>query len=141
MVGAGIFVLSGVAAEKAGPAVMLAFVIAAILEILLGLCYAELASKYPRAGGAYEYVTQTMGSFFGTMIRWAYWGAWLTASSFVSQGVGNYLYSLTGTPPMLSAIMLLIILGFLNVLGIKLSGIIQVVIVIVVIVVLILFLP
>ncbi|MBY6270091.1 amino acid permease [Parageobacillus thermoglucosidasius] len=52
MVGAGILVLSGVAAGKACPAVMLAFVIAAILEILLGLCYAELASRYPRAGGA-----------------------------------------------------------------------------------------
>lgn len=139
MVGAGIFVLSGVAAGKAGPAVMLAFVIAAILEILLGLCYAELASRYPRAGGAYEYVRQTMGSFVGTLIGWSYWGAWLAASSFVSQGFGNYLNSLTGAPPLLSAVVLLLILGFLNILGIKFSGVVQVGIVVVEIIVLLLF--
>lgn len=139
MVGAGIFILSGVATGKAGPAVMLAFVIAAILEILLGLCYAELASRYPRAGGAYEYVSQTMGSFVGTLIGWSYWGAWLAASSFVSQGFGNYLHSLTGAPPLLSAVILLLVLGFLNMLGIKFSGVVQVGIVVVEIIVLILF--
>lgn len=139
MAGAGIFILSGVATGKAGPAVMLAFVIAAILEILLGLCYAELASRYPRAGGAYEYVSRTMGSFVGTLIGWSYWGAWLAASSFVSQGFGNYLHSLTGAPPLASAIILLIVLGIVNILGIKFSGIVQVGIVIVEIIVLILF--
>lgn len=139
MVGAGIFILSGVAAGKAGPAVMLAFVIAAILEILLGLCYAELASRYPKAGGAYEYVSQTMGPFIGTLIGWSYWGAWLAASSFVSQGFGNYLHSLTGAPPLLSAVILLLVLGLLNILGIKFSGVVQVGIVIVEIIVLVLF--
>lgn len=139
MVGAGIFILSGVAAGKAGPAVMIAFVIAAILEIFLGLCYAELASRYPRAGGAYEYVSQTMGPFVGTVIGWSYWGAWLAASSFVSQGFGNYLHSLTGASPLLSAVILLLVLGVLNMLGIKFSGIVQVAIVIVEMIVLVLF--
>lgn len=139
MVGAGIFILSGVAAGKAGPSVMLAFVIAALLEILLGLCYAELASRYPKAGGAYEYVSQTMGSFIGTLVGWSYWGAWLAASSFVSQGFGNYLHSLTGAPPLVSAVILLIVLGLLNMLGIKFSGAVQVGIVIVEIVVLVIF--
>lgn len=139
MVGAGIFILSGVAAGKAGPAVMLSFVIAAILEILLGLCYAELASRYPRAGGAYEYVSQTMGPLIGTMIGWAYWGSWLAASSFVSQGFGHYLHSLTGAPPLMSAVMLLLVLGLLNMLGIKFSGVVQVSIIVIEIIVLILF--
>lgn len=139
MVGAGIFILSGVAAGKAGPSVMLAFVIAALLEILLGLCYAELASRYPKAGGAYEYVSQTMGSFIGTLVGWSYWGAWLAASSFVSQGFGNYLHSLTGAPPLISAVILLIVLGLLNMLGIKFSGAVQVGIVIIEIVVLVIF--
>lgn len=139
MVGAGIFILSGVAAGKAGPAVLVAFVIAATLEMLLGLCYAELASRYPRAGGAYEYVSQTMGPFMGTIVGWSYWGAWLAASSFVSQGFGNYLHSLTGAPPLLSAVTLLLLLGFLNMVGIKFSGAIQIGIVLVEILVLILF--
>ncbi|MFB6468440.1 APC family permease [Cytobacillus sp. Hz8] len=139
MVGAGIFILSGVAAGKAGPAVMLAFILAAILEILLGLCYAELASKYPRAGGAYEYVSQTMGSFVGALVGWSYWGAWLAASSFVSQGFGNYLHSLTGAPSLISAVMLLLVLGAFNMLGIKFSGAIQVGMVLVEIIVLVIF--
>ncbi|MBO8172887.1 MAG: amino acid permease [Bacillaceae bacterium] len=139
MVGAGIFVLSGVAAGKAGPAVMVAFVLAAVLEILLGLCYAELASRYPRAGGSYEYVRETMGPLVGTLIGWSYWGAWLAASSFVSQGFGNYLHALTGAPPLISAVALLIILGFLNILGVKFSGVVQVGIVIVEIILLLCF--
>ncbi len=107
--------------------------------MLLGLCYAELASRYPRAGGAYEYVSQTMGLFMGTIVGWSYWGAWLAASSFVSQGFGNYLHSLTGAPPLLSAVTLLLLLGFLNMVGIKFSGAIQIGIVLVEILVLILF--
>lgn len=137
MVGAGIFVLSGVATNKAGPAVMISFILASLLAILLGLCYAELASRYPRAGGSYEYVQETMGSFFGTIIGWAYWGAWLAASSFVSQGFGFYLNALTGAPPKLSAVLLLIGLGMLNIVGIKFSGKLQVGIVCTVIAVLI----
>lgn len=140
MVGAGIFVLSGVAAGKAGPAVMVSFVLAAALAVLLGLCYAELASRYPRAGGSYEYVREMMGPFVGTLIGWSYWGAWLAASSFVSQGFGNYLHSLTGAPPLYSAILLLLLLGVLNVLGIRFSGKVQLGIVSVVILVLVGFL-
>lgn len=139
MVGAGIFVLSGVAASKAGPAVIVAFVLAATLAMLLGLCYAELASRYPRAGGSYEYVKETMGPLIGTVIGWAYWGAWLAASSFVSQGFGHYLNALTGAPPLLSAVLLLLTLGLLNILGIKFSGKVQVCIVLTVIIVLISF--
>ncbi|WP_017754080.1 APC family permease [Calidifontibacillus oryziterrae] len=126
MVGAGIFVLSGVATSKAGPAVIISFILASLLSILLGLCYAELASRYPKAGGSYEYVRETMGNFIGTVIGWAYWGAWLAASSFVSQGFGHYLNVLTGAHPKLSAVLLLISLGFLNIVGIKFSGKLQV---------------
>ncbi|OEH94278.1 APC family permease [Bacillus solimangrovi] len=139
MVGAGIFILSGVAIGEAGPAVMVAFGISAILLILLGLCYAELASIYPRSGGAYEYVSVTMGPLVGTLIGWSYWGAWLAASSFVSKGFGSYLYLLTGIPPMVSAVTLLLVLGMINILGVKLSGFVQVGIVVVEIVLLLLF--
>lgn len=139
MVGAGIFVLSGVAAGKAGPAVIVSFVIAAVLEILLGLCYAELSSKYPKAGGSYEFVRETMGPFFGTVIGWAYWGAWLAASSFVAQGFGHYLHVLTGAPPIASAIVLLILLGLLNIIGVQWSGKVQVFIVVLEIILLLSF--
>ncbi len=137
MVGAGIFVLSGVATGKAGPAVIISFILAALLAILLGLCYGELASRYPRAGGSYEYARETMGSFIGTIVGWSYWGAWLAASSFVSQGFGHYLNALTGAPPKVSAVLLLIGLGTVNIAGIQFSGKFQVGVVCTVIVVLI----
>src|ERR1019366_10596069 len=70
MVGAGIFVLSGVAAGLAGPAVIVSFILAALLECLLGLCYAELASRYPQAGGSYIFVSKTIGPFWGTVAGW-----------------------------------------------------------------------
>lgn len=73
----------------------------------------------------------------GAIIGWAYWGAWLAASSFVSQGFGHYLHALTGAPPLFSAVMLLLVLGVLNLLGIRFSGKLQVGIVFVVLVVLI----
>lgn len=57
----------------------------------------------------------------------------------MSQGFGNYLHSLTGAPPLLSAVLLLLVLGLFNMLGIKFSGAVQVGIVIVEIIVLILF--
>ncbi len=54
--GAGIYILAGtVARDLAGPGVVLSFLIAGIASLLSGLCYAELGSKYPRAGSAYVY--------------------------------------------------------------------------------------
>src|SRR5699024_5708356 len=82
-------------------------------------------------------------SYDGIICRNINWmvvlGAWLAASSFVSQGFGNYLHSLTGAPPLASAISLLLVLGILNILGFKFSGIVQFGIVIIVIIVFILF--
>src|SRR6185295_1211413 len=64
IIGAGIFVLTGLAAAlHAGPAVPLSFVVAAVACGLAGLCYAEMASAVPVAGSAYTYSYATMGEF------------------------------------------------------------------------------
>lgn len=60
--GAGIYILAGtVARDLAGPGVLLSFLIAGAASLLSGLCYAELASKYPRAGSAYVYSYVVIG--------------------------------------------------------------------------------
>ena len=52
-IGSGIFVLSGVALEEAGPGVVVSFMVAAAVCVLSALCYAELSTRYPSSGGAY----------------------------------------------------------------------------------------
>jgi basic amino acid/polyamine antiporter, APA family len=72
IIGAGIFVLTGTAAAQfAGPAIVLSFVIAGIGCIFAGLCYAEFASMIPIAGSAYTYGYATMGEIVAWIIGWA----------------------------------------------------------------------
>ncbi len=71
IIGAGIFSLSGeAAAENAGPAVMLSFILGGIACAFAGLCYAEMASTVPVAGSAYTYAYATMGEFVAWLIGW-----------------------------------------------------------------------
>lgn len=62
IIGAGIFVLSGIAAGEAGPALLLAFTLNGLAALTIGACYAELASAMPRAGGSYYWIKQGIGS-------------------------------------------------------------------------------
>lgn len=71
IIGAGLFSLTGIAAaDHAGPAVMLSFIVAAIGCAFAGLCYAEFASMIPVAGSAYTYSYATMGEFMAWIIGW-----------------------------------------------------------------------
>ncbi len=93
-VGAGIFVLTGtVAAENAGPAVALCFVLASIVCLLAGLCYAELASMIPVAGSAYSYTYATLGEFVAWVVGWCLILEYLFSCSLVAIGWSGYLQS------------------------------------------------
>src|SRR6202162_978199 len=71
IIGTGIFVLTGIAAhDKAGPALMLSFVVAGITCVFAALCYAEFASMVPVAGSAYTYAYATLGELFAWIIGW-----------------------------------------------------------------------
>ncbi len=71
IIGAGIFVLTGqAAAQYAGPAIMLSYVLAGVACVFAGLCYAEFASMIPVAGSAYTYGYATLGELFAWIIGW-----------------------------------------------------------------------
>lgn len=87
IIGTGIFVLTGVAAhDKAGPALILSFVVAGIACTFAALCYAEFASMVPVAGSAYTYAYATMGELFAWIIGWDLVLEYTVASAAVAHG-------------------------------------------------------
>src|SRR5213080_4364567 len=70
IIGAGIFVLSGLGAHYAGPGLMLSFVLSGFGCAFAGLCYAEFAAMIPLAGSAYTYAYATLGELFAWIIGW-----------------------------------------------------------------------
>ncbi|HTW88620.1 MAG TPA: amino acid permease [Candidatus Binataceae bacterium] len=92
IVGAGIFVLTGVAASKyAGPAVMLSFCVSGFACAMAALCYAEFASMIPVAGSAYSYAYSTMGELVGWIIGWDLVLEYAVGAAAVAVGWSGYL--------------------------------------------------
>lgn len=97
VVGAGIFVLSGVtAAQNTGPAITLSYVIAALGVLIVALCYSELAAMMPVAGSSYTYVRESLGLFPAWLIGWAMLLEYLVTASTVAVGWSGYLVGFLG---------------------------------------------
>ena len=91
IIGTGIFVLIGEAAhDKAGPALMLSFVVAGIACIFAALCYAEFASMVPVAGSAYTYAYATLGELFAWIIGWDLVLEYAVGAATVAHGWSHY---------------------------------------------------
>ncbi|MHB9649815.1 APC family permease [Weissella paramesenteroides] len=91
VVGAGVFTMPGiVAAEYAGPAVVISFVIAALIAGLSALAYSELASAMPFAGSIYSWANVIFGEFIGWIAGWAILAEYLIALALVSSAWSSY---------------------------------------------------
>jgi len=122
MIGAGIFVLTGIAAGVAGPALVLAFVLNGIVTTFTALSYAELGSAFPEAGGGYLWVKEGLGGSNGFLAGWMSWFAHVAAGSLYALGFGRFaseIWIVSGVPTlgldvsqMTLILMTLVILAF-----------------------------
>src|SRR4028119_1660995 len=95
IIGAGLFSITGMAAANhAGPAITISFVVAALGCLFAGLCYAEFASMIPVAGSAYTYSYATMGEFIAWIIGWDLVLEYAVGAATVAASWSGYFYSL-----------------------------------------------
>jgi APA family basic amino acid/polyamine antiporter len=94
VIGAGIFVLSGLGAHYAGPGLMLSFVLSGFGCAFAGLCYAEFAAMIPLAGSAYTYAYATLGELIAWIIGWDLTLEYAMGASTVSSGWSNHFIEL-----------------------------------------------
>jgi basic amino acid/polyamine antiporter, APA family len=94
VIGTGIFVLTAEAAQKAGPGMMMSFVIAGLVCAFAALCYAEMASMVPVSGSAYTYSYAVMGELIAWMVGWALILEYAVAAGAVSVGWSGYVVGL-----------------------------------------------
>jgi len=94
MIGAGVFVLTGIATGEAGPAAIIAFALNGIVTLFTAFSYAELASAIPEAGGGYSFVKRAMPAALGFLAGWMLWFAYTVACALYAAGFGGYFIEL-----------------------------------------------
>ena len=116
MVGAGVFVLSGLAVERAGPAAIVSFLLAGVLVLFSALSFAVVAALAPAGGSGYAYVGVALGARFGFLTSWAFWLGGVIGVAFVLNAFGSYLHDFFahGVPPQAVAVAATVIVAGLN---------------------------
>jgi len=94
VIGTGIFVLTSEAAQKAGPGMLLSFVVAGVICAVAALCYSELASMVPVSGSAYTYTYAVTGEILAWMVGWALILEYAVGASAVAVGWSNHAVGL-----------------------------------------------
>ena len=126
MMSSGLFILPGLAFAKAGPAVVLSYIIAGILCIPTALSKAELTTAMPKAGGDYFYIMRGFGPLFGTIAGFCSWFSLSLKGAFALLGMGAYLSIITNVSLQIIALTCCHFFIVLNLLGVKESGRFQV---------------
>ncbi|MBX2939804.1 MAG: amino acid permease [Ferruginibacter sp.] len=123
IIGAGIFVVTGVAAGVSGPAFIIGLIVAGIVAAFNGLSSAQLAAIYPHSGGTYEYGYRLLNPALGFSAGWMFLISKLTAAGVVAIGFGRYFYQLVPiVSPLTISVFAVIFLTVANYFGIKKAG-------------------
>lgn len=129
MVSSGIFILPGLAHAQAGPAVVISYLLAALIAVTGMLSQAELVSAMPRAGGTYFYVTRTMGPAVGTVDGLLTWFSLALKSAFALMGMAAFTRLVVDINIHLIAAGFCLLFVIVNILGVKEAGKVQLVMV------------
>ncbi|NHN47532.1 amino acid permease [Halostella sp. JP-L12] len=129
MVGSGIFILPGLALKTAGPAVILAYLLAGVLVLPAALSKAEMATAMPEAGGTYIYIERGMGPLLGTIAGVGTWFSLSFKGALALVGGVPYLLYLFDLPVKPVALALAAVLVLVNLFGAKQTGRLQIAIV------------
>lgn len=130
IIGAGIFVVTGVAAGVSGPSFIIGLIAAGFIASFNGLSSAQLASIYPHSGGTYEYGYRLLKPAFGFSAGWMFLISKLSAAGVVAIGFGSYFYQLVPiATPLTLSIFAVVVLTVANYLGIKKAGMLNLLIV------------
>ncbi|MFK0118108.1 APC family permease [Streptomyces sp. NPDC090994] len=120
VLGAGVYVLVGQVAADSGGAVWAPLTLALLLALLTAASYAELATKYPRAGGASHYVTRAFGPFAGFVAGFCMLAAGIVSVAALARGFGgDYLSAFVTLPVGLVAVLFLALLALVNARGVR----------------------
>ncbi|MEM3227593.1 MAG: APC family permease [Candidatus Micrarchaeaceae archaeon] len=121
IIGAGIFVIIGLAAEASGPAIVLSIVISALVALFTGLSFSEIARHTAKEGGVYEYAKETLSPFAGFIGGWLWTFGNIIALSAVSLSLGSYIDALfrIHISNIYFAVPTILVLMLINILGIK----------------------
>ena len=134
MISSGLFILPGLAFAKAGPAILISYVIASVLVIPAMLSKAELSTAMPKAGGTYFFIDRSMGPMMGTIGGFAAWFSLAFKSAFALVGIGVFAILLnpgfTEMQMKLIAVFFCLIFTIINIRGTKHTGKTQIALVI-----------
>lgn len=132
IIGAGIFVVTGVAAGVSGPSFIVGLMIAGVVASFNGLSSAQLAAIYPQSGGTYEYGYRLLNPALGFSAGWMFILSKLSAAGIVAIGFGSYFHQLVPYfPPIVYSVSAILLLTMANLWGIQKAGVINIAIVIV----------
>jgi len=128
VIGSGVYTLQGLIASVAGPAAIVAVVLMGLITLLLGLMYAELGSMYPKAGGPYYFPKEILGDLAGFITGWSYYFSCFIGTAAIIYSFIFYLsFYVTGLAAGLTlvpvgtliALLVLAVVTYINVIGVK----------------------
>lgn len=122
IIGAGIFVVLGVAAGASGPGVVISVILAAIVSSFTAMSFASLGSAIPKEGGAYEYIYELISPSLGFLTGWMWIFGQLVGGAAVSLGLAEYFSLFIPIPIRFTAVAACLLFTLLNIIGVRESS-------------------